>query len=160
MVLPKAGAFLWTALHGRILTGDRLKTIGIASLSVCILCKENEETADHLLYWCSYSKKVWDWLLGNLRLESVRNQSLKSFLLAWPSSIKKSKWSIMWVVSPALLVWHIWKERNQRIFNEEALPYDTLIPKIKGSIEEVINVKVVGKKYSSYSSWDKEMERL
>ncbi|GLJ31002.1 hypothetical protein SUGI_0619800 [Cryptomeria japonica] len=28
--LPKAGAFLWIALHGRILTSDRLKTIGIS----------------------------------------------------------------------------------------------------------------------------------
>ncbi|GLJ11561.1 hypothetical protein SUGI_0171160 [Cryptomeria japonica] len=65
----------------------------------------------------------------------------------------------MWVVSPALLVWHIWKERNRRFFNEEALSYDSLIPKIKGAIEEVFNVKVVGRKYCSYSSWDKEMER-
>ncbi|XP_059077111.1 uncharacterized protein LOC131876235 [Cryptomeria japonica] len=126
MVLPKARAFLWTALHGRILIGDRLKTIGIAGPS----------------------------------FESVRSQTLKRFLLAWPSSTKKSKWSILWVVSLALLVWHIWKERNQRVFNGEALSYDILIPKIEGAIKEVINVKVVGRKYCTYSSWDKQMERL
>ncbi|GLJ54364.1 hypothetical protein SUGI_1167300 [Cryptomeria japonica] len=50
LVLPKAGAFLWTALHGRILTGDRLRTIGIVGSSVCLLCKENEETTNHLLF--------------------------------------------------------------------------------------------------------------
>ncbi|XP_057862867.2 uncharacterized protein LOC131071165 [Cryptomeria japonica] len=59
-----------------------------------------------------------------------------------------------------MLVWHIWKERNQRVFNEKALYFELLIPKIKVAIEEVINVKVVGRKYCTYSSWDKEMERL
>ncbi|XP_059067474.1 uncharacterized protein LOC131858294 [Cryptomeria japonica] len=160
MVLPKAGAFLWTALHGHILTGERLKLIGIAGPSVCILCKENEETTDHLLFWCSYTKRVWDWLLDKLQYGSVRSQSLKSFLLAWPTCYKKSKWSILWVVSLAMLAWNIWKERNRRVFNEEALPFELLIPKIKVAIEEVINVKVVGRKYFTYSSWDKEMERL
>ncbi|GLJ26502.1 hypothetical protein SUGI_0512150 [Cryptomeria japonica] len=66
MVLPKAGTFLWKPLHGRILTGERLKLIGIVGLSVCILCKENEETADHLLFCFSYTKRVWDWLLDKL----------------------------------------------------------------------------------------------
>ncbi|XP_059070690.1 uncharacterized protein LOC131860311 [Cryptomeria japonica] len=160
MVLPKAGAFLWTTLHGRILTGERLKLIRIARPNVCLLCKENEETVEHLLFWCSYTKKVWDWLLNNLQYESVRSQSLKGFLLAWPACYKKSKWSILWVVSSAMLVWHIWKERNRRVFNEEALSLDLLIPKIKTTIGEVINVKVVGRKYCAYSSWDKEMERL
>ncbi|GLJ50073.1 hypothetical protein SUGI_1064970 [Cryptomeria japonica] len=59
-----------------------------------------------------------------------------------------------------MLAWHIWKERNQRVFNEEALSFELLIPKIKVAIEEVINVKVVGRMYCTYSSWDKEMERL
>ncbi|XP_059070381.1 uncharacterized protein LOC131860044 [Cryptomeria japonica] len=49
-VLPKAGAFLWIALHGRILTSDRLKAIGISGPSRCYLCKEEEEIVDHLLY--------------------------------------------------------------------------------------------------------------
>ncbi|XP_059066513.1 uncharacterized protein LOC131857805 [Cryptomeria japonica] len=89
----------------------------------------------------------------------VRSQSLKGFLLAWPTYYKKSKWSIMWVVSLAMLAWYIWKERNRRVFNEEALSFELLIPKIKVAIEEVINIKLVGRKYCTYSSRDKEMER-
>ncbi|XP_057852324.1 uncharacterized protein LOC131062636 [Cryptomeria japonica] len=35
-LLPKAGDFLWIALHNRILTGDRLKLIGISGPSILI----------------------------------------------------------------------------------------------------------------------------
>ncbi|XP_057845071.1 uncharacterized protein LOC131054551 [Cryptomeria japonica] len=51
-VLPKAGDFLWIVLSGRILTGDRLKTIGIQGPSCCVLCNIGEETVDHLLFNC------------------------------------------------------------------------------------------------------------
>lgn len=49
-VLPKASAFLWIALDGRILTSDKIKTIGISRPSRCCLCKEEEDIFDHLLY--------------------------------------------------------------------------------------------------------------
>ncbi|GLJ18307.1 hypothetical protein SUGI_0323970 [Cryptomeria japonica] len=48
-LLPKAGAFLWLALHNRILTGDRLKSIGISEPNMCVMCKADDESANHLL---------------------------------------------------------------------------------------------------------------
>ncbi|GLJ41990.1 hypothetical protein SUGI_0869290 [Cryptomeria japonica] len=51
-VLPKVGAFLWIALHNRILTRDRLKNIGISSPNRCVMCYAEEESANHLLFWC------------------------------------------------------------------------------------------------------------
>ncbi|GLJ54108.1 hypothetical protein SUGI_1158690 [Cryptomeria japonica] len=51
-LLPKAGAFLWITLHNRILTADRLKLIGISGPSMCFMCKEVDETSNHLLFSC------------------------------------------------------------------------------------------------------------
>ncbi|XP_057863439.2 uncharacterized protein LOC131071570 [Cryptomeria japonica] len=65
-VLPKAGVFLWIALHGRILTGERLKLSGISCPSICTLCKGDGEMTEHFLFWCPYAKQCWDWLLGCL----------------------------------------------------------------------------------------------
>ncbi|XP_057835592.2 uncharacterized protein LOC131045977 [Cryptomeria japonica] len=61
-VLPKAGAFIWIALHGRILTSDRLKLVGIAGPNSYCLWKNEEETTYHILFNCSYSRNYWDWL--------------------------------------------------------------------------------------------------
>ena len=59
-ILPKAGAFAWLAYNERILTMERLKSIGINGPSRCPLCEKNEETIDHLLVQCQYAKKWWD----------------------------------------------------------------------------------------------------
>lgn len=57
-VAPRAGAFLWTTMHGRMLTGERLKTYRINGPSRCVLCKIKEETIDHLLYDCRLQEIV------------------------------------------------------------------------------------------------------
>lgn len=66
-IFPKAGAFLWIALHGHILIGERLKSISFARPNWCILCKADVESVDHLLLWCPFAKECWDWLLSKLQ---------------------------------------------------------------------------------------------
>ncbi|GLJ50378.1 hypothetical protein SUGI_1073810 [Cryptomeria japonica] len=59
-----------------------------------------------------------------------------------------------------MLTWHLWKERNHHIFNDEALEVDALIPKIKHAIKEVVNVKTLGRTYKTYTKWDMAMENI
>ena len=49
VVLPKVGAFLWLALHNRILTSDRLQRLQILDSFLCILCGKEMENDNHLL---------------------------------------------------------------------------------------------------------------
>ena len=53
--LPKAGFFLWLAFQNRILNVDRLNKFGIFGPSRCVLCKNNLEEFDHLLFRCPYT---------------------------------------------------------------------------------------------------------
>ncbi|GLJ32366.1 hypothetical protein SUGI_0651340 [Cryptomeria japonica] len=56
LVAPQVEAFLWTTMHGRILTRERLKKYGINGPTRCMLCKADEETTGHLLYGCWFTK--------------------------------------------------------------------------------------------------------
>lgn len=89
---PKAGAFLWIALHNIILTGDRLKMVGIEGPNMCIMCRTQEETANHLLYNCPYAETYWNWFFENTNFKCVRNEQLYNFLTARPIK-HNSKWS-------------------------------------------------------------------
>ena len=60
--LHKVGMFLWAAMQMRIVTTDRIKKMGFDGPSRCILCKESEENAKHLLYLCKYTQECWRWL--------------------------------------------------------------------------------------------------
>ncbi|GLJ31735.1 hypothetical protein SUGI_0638270 [Cryptomeria japonica] len=57
-----------------------------------------------------------------------------------------------------MIVWHIWKERNRRIFKEALLPVNKIIDNIKSAVEEVINGKTAKRKIRNYNDWDHRME--
>ncbi|GLJ53797.1 hypothetical protein SUGI_1148150 [Cryptomeria japonica] len=80
------------------------------------------------------------------------------FLLSWLVNRSSSKWEDLWIISPSMLVWHIWRERNQRIFREEEFSLGVVINNLKAGIEEVVNVRSKYKKYRYFSTLDKAME--
>ena len=53
---PKVSVFTWEVWWSKVLTMDHLKKRGFQLISGCPLCKENEETIDHLLFYCP---SVW-----------------------------------------------------------------------------------------------------
>jgi hypothetical protein len=55
----KCRFFLWLLVHGRCWTSDRLQRHGLRNNGACALCDEEQETLDHLLPGCVYSKEVW-----------------------------------------------------------------------------------------------------
>ncbi|XP_057839045.2 uncharacterized protein LOC131049060 [Cryptomeria japonica] len=157
-ILPKARAFLWIALHVCILTGDRLKTIGIHGPSWCVLCNTEKESVDYLLFNCTFARKCWEWFLRMVNLCTVRNGSLKEFLVSWPM-FSQTKWGALWLVGPAMIVWLIWKERKKRIFKETSKPIDVVISNLKATIEEAICGKSRNVRKFRFNDWDAEMER-
>ncbi|GLJ05557.1 hypothetical protein SUGI_0020220 [Cryptomeria japonica] len=90
----------------------------------------------------------------------VRNSTFKDFIFAWPTGGKTSKWGSLWIVGPFMVTWHIWKERNRKIFREEELEVTLLINKIQAAIEETINGKIHGSRFKYYTKWDMEMEQV
>ena len=55
----KTKTFLWLALSNKILTWDNGQKRNWHGPPRCILCKNNEETVDHLFVHSSYSRDVW-----------------------------------------------------------------------------------------------------
>ncbi|GLJ45907.1 hypothetical protein SUGI_0966430 [Cryptomeria japonica] len=77
---------------------------------------------------------------------------------AWPQ-FYKSKWGDLWLVGPSMIIWHIWKERNGRIFREEFHSREETYKSIKAAIEEVASGNIRKKTIRCYNTWDKKMEK-
>ena len=74
-------------------------------------------TVDHLLIHCEISWRVWSWWMNIWELQWAAPASLTGVFQSWcpPSSqpfFKKIWWAIFYII-----IWSLWKERNQRIFN-------------------------------------------
>jgi hypothetical protein len=56
--IPNIDMFVWTMAHRGILTREKLIQIGWEGPHRCPLCLQEEETTDHMLLSCVYSKEV------------------------------------------------------------------------------------------------------
>ncbi|RAL45408.1 hypothetical protein DM860_013804 [Cuscuta australis] len=57
--IPKVKFFLWKALNCYLPFSDNLKRMGFHVVSICHLCKNNEETIDHVFLQCNWSQNLW-----------------------------------------------------------------------------------------------------
>ena len=67
--IPKINAFFWILGHGKTLTADNLRKRGLEGLLRCILCKEFEESLEHLFLECKFSREVWHQAYKELQFE-------------------------------------------------------------------------------------------
>lgn len=115
----KCKFFLWTAALNRIWTADRLARKGLSHPAACPLCDQAEETADHLLVACVFSRQVWFMVLQTYSLQTLAPLNDLSFFDWWMAAsnrvdglVKKGFDSIL-----ILGAWTIWKHRNRYVFD-------------------------------------------
>ncbi|KAK4382058.1 hypothetical protein Sango_2909300 [Sesamum angolense] len=93
---------------------------------VCVLCGREVETHEHLFFRCSYSRRC----IRDLK-EAVR--------FTWPNRAwgeditwASTRWKGRHIVQAAYrallsaIVYHIWRERNQRVFQHSERPSTTI----------------------------------
>ena len=118
-VPSKVGFLAWEATWGRILTLHMLKRCTRALANICFLCKEKEETIDHLLLHCSKSRLLWDLLLAIVGVNWVFPLIVREALLSWNGSFVGKKHKKAWMVAPLMIFWTIWRERNNIVFDNK-----------------------------------------
>lgn len=128
LVPPRVELFAWLACLGKLNTKAKLAHLNIipASQDICPLCSDESETSNHLFLYCKFSWQIWCWWFKIWNLPWAAPPSLKDLFLMKPPEnarpfFKKIWWAIFYIIS-----WSIWKERNERIFNNSASSKDKL----------------------------------
>jgi hypothetical protein len=129
---PPKAKFFWTTLHDRLWTAERRKRHGLQPMRR-VLCDQLDETLDHLLCSCVFTREVWHRLLMLLRSLTTTPQH-NSRLLDWwlssraglPEALRRSFDSLVLLVS-----WCIWKERNRRTFDRKSRSLTQLLHQIR-----------------------------
>lgn len=112
---PKVRFFIWLLLQNRLWTSDRLSARGWPNNSVCPLCDQELECTSHLFLTCPFAKEVWMRTARTFQPASRAALSKVSIVGWWSKLCRMDK------TSAAYTVWHIWKERNGRIFQQHAV---------------------------------------
>lgn len=81
-VPPKVKFFFWLALHGRLWTAERQRRHGLQQDAACALCGQADETTNHLLVGCVFTREVWHRLLARAGRQDL-GPSAASTLADW-----------------------------------------------------------------------------
>ena len=129
---PRIKFFLWLLLQDRVWTATRLQLRGWENNYFCALCERNLETAVHLFTECPFAREVWTMVATwssclNLQPEGWNDYSdMEEWFFAITSIGTKAAHSLA-----MLTTWHIWKERNAIVFQQNHSTVQALFAKIK-----------------------------
>lgn len=101
--------FTWLVLKKRILRGDIPKRLGFNGPFQCIMCKEIDESLDHLLLYCKMAQGVWKFLLNKLGWEIPLWEKVMDLFKRWFTENGKLVFSSIWTMSPSIVMLEIWK---------------------------------------------------
>lgn len=115
--IPRHSFILWLAIQGRLSTTDRLHMQNARS-NTCSLCDEELESHSHLFFNCKYSSAIW--LSIATKTNIVWPQLAWPMLASWTALEYNKRKNITHIIPKLILsatIYHLWYERNNRVFN-------------------------------------------
>lgn len=132
---PKVSFFMWLASKQKVLTQDKLiKRKWRDWVNHCYLCINDAESSTHMLLHCSYASKVWNSFIQEFNIVWIISPSIDIALHCWPHTKIKTRKALVINSIPGAIIWNLWKERNQRAFDNNSLDNNKLIERIKFTI--------------------------
>jgi hypothetical protein len=107
--------FLWYLKRGVILTKDNLAKRNWKGSLKCCFCHKNE-TIRHLLFYCHFARRVWDFIFlafGISRLSNIHNMFGN-----WIGGFGNDHKGLA-LLGAATVCWSIWLGRNELIFENK-----------------------------------------
>lgn len=105
-VPQKIKIFVWKACSNILPVKGNLMRRKLRREGVCPICGDSEETVEHVLLFCNWTKPVW---FGS-QLQSIPDMGAIQSLHGWLSQISFKFQEVF------CLLWFIWKARNKRVF--------------------------------------------
>ena len=110
--------FSWLAIREKINTKQKLVSLNILleSEAHCLFCNSSMENASHLLLHCYFEKSLWNWWCELWNLSWVSPTSIELAFVQWSFPSRNKFFKKVWSAIFPIILWTIWKERNERVF--------------------------------------------
>jgi hypothetical protein len=113
----KLAFFTWSAALGKILSMDNLRKRHVIVIDRCYMCKRNVESVNHLLH-CEVVCALWNAIFSNFGLSWVMPLQVVDLFVCW-WTCSRSRSVVVWKMVPSCLLWCLWRERNDRNFENQ-----------------------------------------
>ncbi|KAL0400828.1 UNVERIFIED_CONTAM: putative ribonuclease H protein [Sesamum latifolium] len=116
-VTPSMSIFIWRLLHNFIPVDERLREKGLSIVSKCMCCR-NSETVQHLFLNGTVAREVWLYFGTLFSLIPPHTEYISTMIHAWRLSSPFVKNGHIRLLLPILILWSMWRMRNEAKFND------------------------------------------
>ncbi|XP_010666358.1 uncharacterized protein LOC104883517 [Beta vulgaris subsp. vulgaris] len=129
--IPKHSFISWLTILGKLRTRERLGMVGICSDTSCLLCTSGNDSCSHLFFQCEFSHQVCQGVMGWFHIHSNSRENLYVHWRKWGWKFKTKYQQQVAYASLAAVVYHIWRARNNALWNQIVLRPDLVIKQIQ-----------------------------
>lgn len=135
--VPKLSLCAWMAFCNGLKTRVHLANCGTSCDIVCCLCNSSKESCSHLFTECHFGQKIWSKIVAKLCAGGARGYGLSAF---FNNFYDKCTFNSVGESIPAKLcitffIWHVWRERNLRIFGGKSSSWEVILVNITQQIQ-------------------------
>lgn len=130
-IFPRHAFCLWLTLRRRLKTKMDIMHKGVPNDGVCVFCAHESETCEHLFFGCNFTRGIWQAILRGIGIQRQPLQwtaELNWILRKCKGRSKKAKEI---GTACAAVIYELWRERNKRLFANEAREKQTIVNVIK-----------------------------
>jgi hypothetical protein len=84
-------------------------------LDWCYMCKRAGESVNHLMIHCEYAQELWSMIFCLFGVSWAMPPTTYDLLHCWR---RKGPAYVVWNAIPSCLMWLLWRERNQKAFED------------------------------------------
>ncbi|KAK3189461.1 hypothetical protein Dsin_029022 [Dipteronia sinensis] len=114
--IPRMSFILWVAIRGMLSTRDCIHKYDLLVVTTCVLCNTHPESHAHLFFQCLFSRAIWTQIMNICG--SPWNGLCWNAFIDWASTHWRgnSPTIVANKLCLGVAVYHIWRERNCRVF--------------------------------------------
>ncbi|CAN1217475.1 Putative ribonuclease H protein At1g65750 [Linum perenne] len=130
---PKMKHLLWHFLRGIIPTRAALNQRGMDMTMACGCCNGGEESLEHLFFQCPIADRYWEVaeLRGEVEVAMMAGGEAADWLTRLINNPDKRQ-----VQNVAAVVWSLWRERNDRVWNQQSKHEELIVKQGQEQVQE------------------------
>ena len=107
-----------------MLIAKNLRKRGIVGPMRCVMCKDSEESLEHLFNECKFSQEVWQRAFKDMNIDLTLQANWNNFFGCWKdyyqgSLYNKPDFAREWEALPEYICWKLWTTTNKEICEEK-----------------------------------------
>lgn len=150
----KCKFFIWLTCRNRCWTADRLERRGMDHPDNCPLCDQEPETISHLLLRCVVARQIWWKILckwGAIQWLPDEHSTIAEW---WEDIHLRGKARRSLATSVTLVLWVIWKHRNNIVFEGDSPNYTRVLSNVSAEGRVWRDAGLLGESFGSFPTVD------